>query len=179
MNDAEIVETTAETATAGENGQEYEADEAIAREIEALVQELMDESPLDLQAQARGRHGRYVELDLAGSDSAYLVNKRDMALDSLQYLINMIVMRKLQTQARVVLDAGGYRKRREENLRNHAVFIAHQVKQRGEEALLAAMPSHERRIIHNALKDDPEVETYSEGAEPERRVVITPKKKGD
>lgn len=154
----------------------YILDEATARQVTEFVQSLLDTSPLQVQVVLRGMHARYADLELVGRDVAYLVGKSGEVIDSLQYLLNMIVSRRVHPQARLVIDGGGWRRRREERLRNQVMVIALEVKQRGEEAVLPPMPAHERRIIHNALKDDPEVNTYSEGDEPNRRVIISPRK---
>lgn len=154
----------------------YILDEATARQVTEFVQSLLDTSPLQVQVVLRGMHARYADLELVGRDVAYLVGKSGEVIDSLQYLLNMIVSRRVHPQARLVIDGGGWRRRREERLRNQVMVIALEVKQRGEEAVLPPMPAHERRIIHNVLKDDPEVNTYSEGDEPNRRVIISPRK---
>jgi spoIIIJ-associated protein len=76
----------------------------------------------------------------------------------------------------VLLDVGDYRKQRAEKLRRMALEVAKQVKERGEEAVLDPLNAIERRVIHQTLMNDPDVYTYSEGEEPERRVVISPRK---
>ena len=98
------------------------------------------------------------------------------ALDALQLLANNILARRTDTDVRMILDADGYRERRAEALRARAREIAKEVKQRNEEAELEPLPPHERRIIHTALADDPDIRTYSEGDEPGRRVVISPRR---
>jgi spoIIIJ-associated protein len=95
-------------------------------------------------------------------------------LDALQLLCNMILPRHMETDVRLMLDAEGYRGRRAESLRQRAVDLAKEVKERNQEAELEPLPAHERRIIHAALSDDPDVSTYSEGDEPHRRIVISP-----
>lgn len=155
---------------------EFVLDEETARQVTEFVQNLLDTGPLQVQVVLRGMHARYADLELVGRDVAYLVGKNGEVIDSLQYLLNMIISRRVHPQARLVIDGGGWRRRREERLRNQVMVIALEVKQRGEEAVLPPMPAHERRIIHNVLKDDPEVNTYSEGDEPNRRVIISPRK---
>jgi spoIIIJ-associated protein len=95
-------------------------------------------------------------------------------LDALQMLFNMILPRGATSDVRLMLDAEGYRERRANSLRQRALDLAAEVKERNQEAELEPLPSHERRIIHSALSEDPAVSTYSEGDEPYRRVVISP-----
>ena len=97
------------------------------------------------------------------------------SLDALQYLCNLVINRRLGPEIRLILDASGYRERRAETLRKLAFEYANQVKDRQEECELDPLPAHERRIIHNSLLDDPGVRTYSEGDEPDRRVIIAPR----
>jgi spoIIIJ-associated protein len=126
--------------------------------------------PLQVQAALRNSHGRYVEVEIVGRDANILVGKNGEVLDKLQFLLNNIIPRVIEPQVRVVLDGAGWRRRRTERLRNQVIAIANEVKLRGEEAVLPPMPP-----VHQALKDDPEVMTYSEGEEPNRYVVISPR----
>ena len=118
--------------------------------------------------------GRYVSLKLDGKDAAYLVGKHGEVLNALQYLVNVVAHRRFGTEARATLDGNDYRKRREDVLTQMASQIAAQVRERGEEAVLDALPAFERRIVHKALQEIDGVSTYSEGEEPNRRVVIAP-----
>jgi spoIIIJ-associated protein len=95
-------------------------------------------------------------------------------LNALQYLCNVIASRKVTNGIRVTLEGDEYRQRREQILTQMALEVAEEVKKRGEEAVLAPLPAFERRIIHQALVEFAGVETYSEGEEPERCVVIAP-----
>ncbi len=118
--------------------------------------------------------GKYINLKVDGPDVRYLVGKRGEVLNALQYLMNVIASRKIESGARVVLDGDDYRARREAVLSNYAHEIAQQVKERGEEAVLDALPAFERRLVHKALEGVEGVTTYSEGEEPNRCVVIAP-----
>jgi spoIIIJ-associated protein len=95
-------------------------------------------------------------------------------LNALQYLVNIIGNRRIANGVRATLDGNDYRKRREDTLTSLAQNIADQVKKRGEEAVLDALPAFERRIVHKALSTVTGITTYSEGEEPNRRVVIAP-----
>ena len=118
--------------------------------------------------------GKYINLSIDGKEAGYLVGKNGEVLNSLQYLINLIAKQQLGNGVRVTLDGNDYRKKRAESLTALAEKIADKVKERGEEAVLEALPAFERRVIHKALQEIEGVTTYSEGEEPDRRVVIAP-----
>ena len=162
-------------ATLIEEAPPYVVTPQVARQVADYVSHFVRRLPLQVQAVLRGSHGRYVEVELVGRDASVLVGKNGEVLDRLQFLLNNIVPRVTEAPVRVVLDGAGWRRRRSERLRNQVIAIANEVKARGEEAVLPPMPPHERRIVHQALKDDPEVMTYSEGEEPNRYVVISPR----
>lgn len=162
-------------ATLIEEAPPYVVTPQVARQVADYVSHFVRRLPLQVHAVLRGSHGRYVEVELVGRDASVLVGKNGEVLDRLQFLLNNIVPRVTEAPVRVVLDGAGWRRRRTERLRNQVIAIANEVKVRGEEAVLPPMPPHERRIVHQALKDDPEVMTYSEGEEPNRYVVISPR----
>jgi len=155
--------------------QPYVVTPQVARRVADYVDHFVRRLPLRVQAVLRGSHSRYVEIEIVGRDANVLVGKNGEVLDQLQFLLNNVVPRVIDPHVRLVLDSAGWRRRRTERLRNQVIAIAKEVKLRGEEAVLPPMPPHERRIVHQALKDDPEVMTYSEGEEPNRYVVISPR----
>jgi spoIIIJ-associated protein len=113
-------------------------------------------------------------LDISGDDLGILIGRRGETLSSLQYLVNLIVGRKLKTKASVGVDVAGYRRRREESLRNLAFRMAARVKSTGQTMTLEPMPPNERRIVHLALAQDASVITESIGEGENRKVVIRP-----
>lgn len=115
-------------------------------------------------------------IDLSGEHMGIIIGKRGQTLDSLQYLVNLVVNRKSETYIRIKLDTEDYRRRRKETLENLAKNIAHKVKRSGKPVTLEAMNPYERRTIHYALQKDRFVTTYSEGDEPFRHVVVTVRK---
>jgi spoIIIJ-associated protein len=139
-----------------------------------LVLGILEAGQLDVTAQVTGISGRYVNVELDGKDAAFLVGKHGEVLNALQYVVNIIANQQYGTGIRATLDGNNYRHRREDALTKLAQRIAEQVAERGEEAVLDALPAFERRIVHKALGDQPGVTTYSEGEEPNRRVVIAP-----
>lgn len=104
-----------------------------------------------------------------------LIGRRGETLEAIQFLLNLILSRKVDLWARVTVDIEGYRLRRKMALINLARRTAEQVQTRKQAIPLEAMSPYERRIIHMTLADSPDVTTESTGAEPERRVVILPK----
>ena len=119
---------------------------------------------------------RNMNIDLAGEDMGMLIGKRGQTLDSLQYLVSLVANKESEDYIRVKVDTENYRERRKATLENLAKNMAHKVKRIRRSVSLEPMNPYERRIIHSALQDDKFVTTHSEGDEPYRRVVITPKK---
>ena len=163
-------------STAAEK-QTINADELEARERAAydVMVEVCQISGLTIEPVVRGLQPPYVEIELIGDDAAESFGRNGKSLDALQYLANLIVGRRVGGETRILLDAADYRARRTETLTRLAHEYAAMVKDRQEECEFEPLPAHERRIIHNALLDDPGVRTYSEGDDPHRRVVIAPK----
>ncbi len=104
----------------------------------------------------------------------YLLEKRGQTLDSLQYLVSLVVNKESDKYIRVKLDTENYRERRKETLENLAKNLAYKVRKNSRKFSLEPMNPYERRIIHSTLQNDKYVETHSEGEEPYRKVVITP-----
>lgn len=117
-----------------------------------------------------------LSVEIEGEDMGLLIGKRGQTLDSLQYLTSLVVNKGKASYVRVKLDTEDYRSRRKATLENLAKNIAMKVKKTRRPVFLEPMNPYERRIIHSALQNDPYVTTHSEGDEPNRRVVVTPKK---
>ena len=115
-------------------------------------------------------------IDLSGDEMGVLIGKRGQTLDSLQYLVSLVVNKEAEDYIRVKVDTEDYRKRRKDTLENLAKNIAYKVKRTKRPVSLEPMNPYERRIIHSALQNDKYVTTHSEGEEPFRRVVVTLKK---
>lgn len=119
---------------------------------------------------------RNLNVDLSGDEMGVLIGKRGQTLDSLQYLLSLVVNKESEEYIRVKVDTEDYRKRRKETLENLAKNIAYKVKRTKRPVSLEPMNPYERRIIHSALQNDRYVTTHSEGEEPFRRVVVTLKR---
>ena len=115
-------------------------------------------------------------VDLIGDDMGVLIGKRGQTLDSLQYLLSLVINKNTEKYLRVKLDTENYRERRKETLENLAKNIAFKVKRTKRPVSLEPMNPYERRIIHSALQNDKYVTTKSEGEEPYRHVVVILKK---
>ena len=116
---------------------------------------------------------KVLSIDLSGEEMGILIGKRGNTLDSLQYLVSLVVNSNSDSYVKVKLDTENYRERRKETLENLAKNLAHKVKRVHKPLYLEPMNPYERRIIHSALQKDKYVETHSEGEEPYRKVVIT------
>ena len=137
---------------------------------------------LDLQAQVSANYGpterdgrRNIHVDIRGNDLSVLIGRRSETLAAFQYIASLIVGKEEQQFVQLTVDVEGYRDRREKQLIQMAKRMADQVAKSGRRQTLEPMPSAERRIIHIALRDHPEVKTESTGEDPYRKVVILPK----
>lgn len=118
-----------------------------------------------------------ININLSGTKIGVVIGYRGETLDSLQYLVSLVVNKNHDNPyKRVVLDAENYRHKREETLIRVAQKTAYKVKKSGRPYKLEPMNPYERRIIHSALQNDKYVTTYSEGEEPFRHVVVTLKR---
>ena len=131
---------------------------------------------MDLKATVsmeENKEERTLDIDLAGDDMGVLIGKRGQTLDSLQYLVSLVVNKGEDDYIRVKVDTENYRQRRKDTLENLAKNIASKVRRTGKPVTLEPMNPYERRVIHSALQNDRYVETHSEGEEPFRKVVVS------
>ncbi len=125
----------------------------------------------EVDAFTKGEKTLYLVME--GPDMGILIGRRGQTLNSLQYLLNVVLHRKFNIDARLIVDVEGYRSRREKTLQRLAVSLARNVATTGETMALEPMTPQERRIIHMALQENSAVATYSEGEGSLRKVVIT------
>jgi len=114
-----------------------------------------------------------LRMQMTGEGMSLLIGRRGETLDALQYLTSLNINRGREEYLRVSIDTENYRAKREEALRKLAIRMAGRAKKSGRRVALEPMNPYERRILHSALQDDPDVTTHSEGEEPYRRVIIT------
>ncbi|AEG17044.1 single-stranded nucleic acid binding R3H domain-containing protein [Desulfofundulus kuznetsovii DSM 6115] len=146
-----------------------------SRRAKELLNQLLEAMnlPVDMAIEEKENN---VFIDIEGKDVGILIGRRGETLDALQYLLTLYVNKNQNQRCKVFLDVEGYRRRREETLQRLAVKLAEKAKQRGRNVVLEPMTSHERRIIHTALQGRDDIYTYSEGEEPYRKIIISPKK---
>lgn len=137
---------------------------------------------LKLEAQVSAHYGsperdgrRNIHVDIRGNDLGVLIGRRSETLSAFQYVASLIVGKDTQQFVQLTVDVEGYRERREKQLIQMAKRMADQVAKSGRRQTLEPMPSGERRIIHIALRDHPDVKTESIGDDPYRKVTIIPK----
>jgi spoIIIJ-associated protein len=150
-----------------------EADDTPAGGPREIVERIAAAIGADVSISAREREG-VVTVICSGADVALFIGKHGQTIDAIQYLANAI-MRAQGGELEVIVDASGYRARRTATLEGIARRTAQRVAATGRRAELEPMTPVERKIVHEALKDDPGVETASEGSEPNRYVVVLPR----
>lgn len=116
--------------------------------------------------------GETVVCDVAGEDLGVLIGRRGQTLDALQEVTRTAVQRRVKARARLVVDVEGYRSRRKASLIEYAQSIAERAKERGTEIELEPMSAYERKIVHDAVGEVDGASSFSEGEEPQRKVVI-------
>lgn len=140
-----------------------------------FLEEVLDAMGLDADVEFELSEEGTWRMEIVGDEAGSLIGRYGSTLNALQYLAGLVTQRRVGEHVRIQLDAEGYRDRREAALVEQARELAAEVAKAGQEAELDPLSAFERRIIHNALIDHPDVMTYSEGEEPERRVVIAPR----
>ncbi len=148
--------------------------EEVANNVAVLANEFFENTGLSITVKLKSINGKYVNLELDGKDVSFLIGKYGNGLNGVQYLLNKISGKRIGNFARIVLDGNNFRNKREQALKKLAAKISKEVKSRGEEAVLDAMPAFDRRVIHQCLQNTKGIKTYSEGEDPHRRLVIAP-----
>jgi len=118
---------------------------------------------------------KQLNIMIHGKDIGILIGKRGQTLDSLQYLVNLVVNKGTAPYVNILIDAENYRRKRRETLETLALNLVKKAKATRRKIVLEPMTPYERRIIHAALQSERSIDTYSEGDEPYRYVVINPK----
>lgn len=145
-------------------------------EVREVLEDLLKRMKIDYQiSQVECEDGR-VRINIIGKDMGLLIGRKGETLNSLQFMVGLIVNRKRPERIRVVLDVEDYRKKKEESLEALALRLSDRVKKTRKNVVMRPMSSQERRIVHTALQGDSQVTTYSMGDEPNRKVVISLKK---
>ena len=144
-----------------------------AEALEDLLAEIADGLDLDVEIEIEEAEG-VLKGCLQGEDVGLFIGRRGQTIDAVQHLAQRIVFHDGPSDVRVVIDADGYRERRAESLRADADDAAEKALRAGRPVKFDPMPSSERRVVHEHLRDRGDVETHSEGEEPERQLVVSP-----
>ena len=170
-----VVEVTVLDESAAEASPAAAPANGKAEAARSLVEGLLKH--MGVRAQVTVRQGAEpITLDISGRDLGALIGWRGETLRALQSVTNVMVGKQLAEGERVIVDVERYRQRREHTVREIAMRAARQVKMTGDAITLDAMQPFERRAIHLALEGDPDVTSSSIGEEPDRRVVVGPRK---
>jgi spoIIIJ-associated protein len=146
----------------------------IAGEAKTVLETLIDHLGITADVNiVEGSNGNQpITLNIQGDDLGVLIGRRGQALSSLQYVVKLIIAEKFKLWAQITVDIEGYKKRRYEALKNLALRVADQVKTSKRSMNLEPMPADERRVIHLALADNPDVSTHSIDYGERRKVVV-------
>ena len=156
------------------NGRDLDDDELEPAELLAeVLEEVTAGLGLDVEVEVEEQPG-LLRGRIVGDDVGLFIGRRGQTIDAVQHLAQRIVFPDGPSSTRVEIDADGYRERRAEALRAEADDAADSALRRGEAVELDPLPSFERRIVHEYLRERGDVETHSEGEEPERYLVISP-----
>ncbi len=145
-----------------------------AERVKAVVERVLDQLELDGAVSIEEDDQAIVATVDGEDDYGLLIGRRGQTIDALQLLCFQAAFQGVRERKRVVLDAAGYREKREEVITERAERAAEKAESSGDEVELEPMPARERRVVHEYLKERTEVETYSAGDEPQRRVVVAP-----
>ena len=157
--------------------QQVVSDGTLEKKAEVFLKDVFHAMEIEAEIEVKyDPSNQAMDINLNGEDMGILIGKRGQTLDSLQYLVSLVVNKDSSDYIRVKVDTENYRQRRKETLENLAKNIAYKVKRTKRPVSLEPMNPYERRIIHSALQNDKYVTTHSEGDEPFRRVVVTLKR---
>ena len=156
---------------------EHPSSEDIAVTVDVL-QHILQYMNIRAAVQVRSQNPLTLNIQGINENLGLLIGRRGETLSALQLLVSLIVSHRTKHRMRIIVDAENYRERREENLRSLALRVAQQVRNYRRSIALEAMPPHERRIVHLALADSPDISTESIGEGDARRVVISLKRPG-
>lgn len=149
--------------------------DSVAKRAQHILTKVLDQMELKVDMEVQEKEN-VVLVSMEGPDLGILIGRRGETLDALQYLVSLSANRHQEERKKIILDIEGYRKRREETLQRLATKLADKARQRGRSVVLEPMSSQERRIIHTTLQGREDVNTFSEGEEPYRKIIISPKK---
>jgi len=158
-------------------GEDAEVEVSIKANIEErgtrVLQDILDKAGFDTMVSSNGEKDERLQLEIKGEDMGRIIGKEGATLDALQILVSSILSRGEQKRRNVTIDAEGYRKRREDKMRDLAKDAIEEAVKKGGEVILPPMDASDRRAVHIAVKEDSRVTSFSRGEGPGRRVVIS------
>ena len=159
---------------------EHEADEDVepAEALQDLLEEIAEDLGLDAEVEIQEGDG-VLTGRLEGENVGLFIGRHGQTIDAVQHLAQRIVFPEGPSSVRVVIDANGYRERRSDALRAEADDAADEALSTGKPVELNPLPPFERRIVHEYLRERGDVQTHSEGNEPERYLVVSPPSDGE
>jgi spoIIIJ-associated protein len=145
-----------------------------AEALEELLEEIVDGLGLEVTVEVE-ESNEVLSGRLSGEDVGLFIGRHGQTIDAVQHLAQRIVFPDGPSDVRVVIDANGYRERRAESLQADADDAADEALRLGKPVELSPLPPFERRIVHEYLRERGDVETHSEGNEPERYLIVSPR----
>jgi spoIIIJ-associated protein len=145
-----------------------------AERVRAIVERVVEALEVPADGVELEEDEEEIRVHVGGEDVGLLIGRHGETIDALQHLVARAAFRDAEERKRVVVDAAGYRDRRRAALRRAADRAVDDALSFGRAVELEPMSSFERRIVHQYLKDRADIETHSEGVEPDRRLVVTP-----
>ncbi len=185
ISESAVEEKVVSEVKANDDNQEDKADKKVnivngdefVKKADDFLKDVFGAMNMDVTINSKfNSNDNILDVELSGAEMGVLIGKRGQTLDSLQYLISLVVNRDSNDYIHVKVDTENYRERRKATLENLAKNISYKVRKTRQSVALEPMNPYERRIIHSALQNDRYVTTHSEGDEPFRRVVVTLKK---
>ena len=166
----------AEPTEAPESGDGHEplrtaTPEESAETAKEFVEGLLDAMDLEAEVNVESEPERAL-VDVTGENLGLLIGRRGQTLDALQELVRAAVQRRLKARVRLLVDVEGYRARRRTSLAEYARAMAQRAQERGTEIELEPMNSYERKIVHDAVAEVDGASSFSEGEEPDRKVIV-------
>ena len=138
-----------------------------------FLDEFIDKLPSKDLSYEITEDGNVIKVDIKGDDTGYLIGYRGEVLNSIQTVLSNVASKSSREKARVIVNIGGFREKREKDLQNLAVKIAGTVVKTKKAITLEPMSAYERKIIHTKLQENDKVKTFSVGEEPYRKVVVS------
>lgn len=144
--------------------------------VKKLLEDIFKAMEINVQIGSVVTEDKLIKADIVGKDLGLVIGRKGETLDSLQLLVGLMANRRLEEKVRVVLDVEGYRAKREDSVKSIALKMADRVKKTKKSVAMRPMSPQERKIVHTVLQNDPQIVTYSQGVEPNRKVIIALKK---